>query len=153
MSTRLCYNSTDRRYELRSGQRVLSSHLNRQDALLAQLTQEAPEVLALAQPLIAAHPVLTDRALRAVALVANGAVQANGSAGCYHVRSQQGKQAGYEVDLDTSTCTCPDWEQRAPTVNGRTLCKHILAALFTRRLGAPTQPLPNRKEVMTVDRP
>ena len=134
MNTRLCYNSTDRRYELRANQRILSTHPKRQDAQMAQLAQEAPEAVALAQPLISAHPELADRALRAVALVADGAVKPNGGAGRYFVQSQAGKGDTYLVDLAASTCTCPDWEQRAPEVNGRKLCKHVLAALFTRKL-------------------
>ena len=145
MNTRLCYNSTDRRYELRANQRILSTHKNRQDALLAQLAEEAPQAVALAQPLIAAHPELADRALRAVALIADGAVHPNGGAGCYFVQSQQGKDS-YLVDLVASTCTCMDWGQRAPEVNGRKLCKHVLAALFARKLQ------PNGKEAITYDR-
>ena len=133
MNTRLCYNSTDRRYELRANQGILSTHPNRQDAQMAQLAQEAPEAVALAQPLISAHPELGDRALRAVALVADGAVHPNGGEGSFYVTSQQGKDS-YLVDLTASTCTCPDWEQRAPEVNGRKLCKHILAVLFARKL-------------------
>ena len=97
MNTRLCYNSTDRRYELRANQRILSTHPNRQDAQLAQLGQEAPEAVALAQPLIAAHPELADRALRAVALVADGAVKPNGGEGRYFVHSQAGKAPGDTV--------------------------------------------------------
>ena len=146
MNTRLCYNPTDRRYELRANQRILSTHPNRQDAQLAQLGQEAPEAVALAQPLIAAHPELADRALRAVALVADGAVHPNGGAGRYFVQSQAGKGDSYLVDLVASTCTCMDWGQRAPEVNGRKLCKHVLAALFARKLQ------PNGKEAITYDR-
>ena len=145
MNTRLCYNSTDRRYELRANQRILSTHKNRQDALLAQLAEEAPQAVALAQPLIAAYPELADRALRAVALVADGAVRPNGSEGSFYVTSQQGKDS-YLVDLVASTCTCMDWGQRAPEVNGRKLCKHVLAALFARKLQ------PNGKEAITYDR-
>ena len=146
MNTRLCSNSTDRRYEVRANQRVLSTHGSKDDALLAQLAQEAPEAIALAQPLIAAHPELADRALRAVALVADGAVRPNGGEGSFYVTSQQGRDS-YLVDLAASTCTCIDWEQRAPEVNGRKLCKHVLAALFTRKLQA------QGREVMTHDRP
>ena len=145
MNTRLCFNATDRRYEVRTNQRILSTHKNRQDALLAQLAEEAPQAVALAQPLIAAYPELADRALRAVALVADGAVRPNGSEGSFYVTSQQGKDS-YLVDLAASTCTCMDWEQRAPEVNGRKLCKHVLAALFARKLQ------PNGKEAITYDR-
>ena len=138
MNTRLCYNSTDRRYEVRTNQRVLSVHPNRQDALLAQLGAEAPEVVELARTLIAAHPVLTDRALRAVTLASEGAVQATDKPLRYRVRSQQKRKGKlalvYTVDLAQSSCTCPDWVQGAPTVNGRTVCKHVLAALFIRKL-------------------
>lgn len=138
MNTRLCYNSTDRRYEVRTNQRILSAHANRQDALLAQLSVEAPEAVALARTVMAAHPRLTDRALRAVTLVTDGAVEATDQPLRFRVHSQQkgkGKPAlVYTVDLALSSCTCPDWVQGAPTVNGRTVCKHVLAALFARKL-------------------
>ena len=154
MDTRLCFNSTDRLYEVRLGVRVLSSHSRKEDALLSQLAGEAPQALALAQSLIAAHPELRERALRAVALVADGAVQADGNPGRYHVRSQQkGREDRYEIDLSASTCTCTDWQQRAPEVNGRRLCKHLLAALFVRKLGSSARKQPIRTEVMFHDRP
>ena len=154
MDTRLCFNSTDRLYEVRLGVRVLSSHSRKEDALLSQLAGEAPQALALAQSLIVAHPELRDRALRAVALVADGAVQVDGGVGRYHVRSQQkGKQDHYDIDLNASSCTCTDFEQRAPEINGRKLCKHVLAALFVRKLGPLARKQPIRTEVMFHDRP
>ncbi len=152
MDTRLCYNGTDRMFEVRLGQRVLSSHPNKDAALVAQLGGEAPQALALAQSLSAAYPELRERALRAVALVADGAVHLDGGPGLYHVASQA-KGDVYDVDLNASTCTCPDWEQRAPEVNGRRLCKHVLAALFVRKLGASARKPTFRTEVMHHDRP
>ena len=152
MNTRLCYNSTDRTYEVRLGQRVLSSHDKKEDALLSQLASEAPQALALARSLAAAHPDLADRALRAVVLVADQAVHLS-DAGCSVASQGAGKDDRYQVDLAASTCTCTDWAQRAPTVNGRTLCKHLLAALFQRKLGMFAREHPIRTEVMFHDRP
>jgi hypothetical protein len=153
MDTRLCYNSTDRLYEVRLGLRVLSSHPTKEQAELALLGGEAPKALELAQTLIAAHPELADRGIKAVALVAQGAVHPNGQAGHFEVRSQQkGKEEVYDVDVEASTCTCPDWEHRAPVVNDRKLCKHVLAALIQRKLGPLARKSPVRMEVIH-DRP
>lgn len=161
MDTRVCYNGTDRMFEVRLGQRVLSSHPNKDAALVAQLGGEAPQALALAQSLSAAYPELRERALKAVALAADDAVRVDGGlgnhpggAGLYHVASQaKGGEEVYDVDLNASTCTCPDWEQRAPEVNGRRLCKHVLAALYVRKLGTKARKPILRTEVMHHDRP
>ena len=153
MDTRLCYNGTDRMYEVRLGLRVLSSHPTKEQAELALLSGEAPKALELAQTLITAHPELAERGIKAVALVAQGAVQANSQQGHFEVRSQQkGKEEVYDVDLEASTCSCADWEHRAPIVNGRRLCKHVLAALILRKLGPIARTSPARME-MIHDRP
>ena len=154
MDTRLCYNATEKLYEVRLGQRILSSHPSKDAAWLAQLAGEAPGALELAQSLIRVHPELRERALKAVALAADDAVRVDGGPGLFHVRSQGHGQAEiYDVDLNASTCTCTDWEHRAPEVNGRRLCKHILAALFVRKLGVNARKPTIRTEVMHHDRP
>ena len=66
MVTRLCYNDTDRMYEVRLGLRVLSSHPTKEQAELALLSGEAPKALELAQTLITAHPELAARGEGAV---------------------------------------------------------------------------------------
>ena len=88
MDTRLCYNGTDRMYEVRLGLRVLSSHPTKEQAELALLNGEAPKALELAQTLITAHPELAERGIKAVALVAQGAIQANGQPGRFEVRAR-----------------------------------------------------------------
>lgn len=154
MDTRLCYNATEKLYEVRLGQRILSSHPSKDAAWLAQLAGEAPGALALAQSLITAHPELRERALNAVALAANDAVRVDGGPGLFHVLSQgKAHDEVYDVDLNTSTCTCTDWEHRAPEVNGRRLCKHVLAALFVRKLGTGARKPALRTQVMLHDRP
>ena len=154
METRLCYNGTDRLFEVRLGLRVLSAHPNKEQALVAQLAGEAPQALELAQSLIAVHPELMERALKAVILVADGAVQIGAAPGQYQVRSQQknGEEV-YDIDLEHSTCTCVDWEHRAPMVGSRKLCKHLLACLIVRKLGVAARKPPIRTEVMHHDRP
>ena len=123
-------------------------------AFLAQLAGEAPGALALAQALITAHPELRERALKAVALAADDAVRVDGGPGLFHVLSQgKGQDEVYDVDLNVSTCTCTDWEQRAPEVNGRRLCKHVLAALLVRKLGTGACKPTLRTKVMHHDRP
>lgn len=153
MDTRLCYNATEKLYEVRLGLRILSAHPNKEQAFLAQLEGEAPQALELAQSLIAIHPELAERALKAVALVAEGAVQPAGQPGQYQVHSQAKGQEVYEIDLEASICTCVDWMTRAPTVNGRRLCKHVLAALFIRKLGPLARRPTIRTEVLHHDRP
>jgi hypothetical protein len=59
----------------------------------------------------------------------------------------------YDVDLNTSTCTCTDWVQRAQEVNDRRLCKHVLAALLVRKLGTGARKSILRTEVMHHNRP
>ncbi len=97
---------------------------------------------------------MRERALKAVALAADDAVRVDGGPGLFHVLSQgQGHDEVYDVDLNASTCTCNDWEHRAPEVNGRRLCKHIMAALFVRKLGANARKPTIRTAVMHHDRP
>jgi hypothetical protein len=154
VDTRICYNATEKLYEVRLGQRILSSHPSKDAAFLAQLAGEAPKALELAQSLISTYPELRERALKAVALAADDAVRLDGGPGLFHVHSQgKGQDEVYDVDLNTSTCTCTDWEQRAPEVNGRRLCKHIMAALFVRKLGASARKPTIRTGVMHHDRP
>jgi hypothetical protein len=154
MDTRICYNATEKLYEVRLGQRILSSHPSKDAAWLAQLAGEAPKALELAQSLISTYPELRERALKAVALAADDAVRVDGGPGLFHVLSQgKANDEVYDVDLNTSTCTCTDWEHRAPEVNGRRLCKHIMAALFVRKLGASARKPTLRTAVMHHDRP
>ena len=108
----------------------------------------------LSEKQISAHPELRERAFKAVALAADDAVRLDGGPGLFHVHSQaRGQDEVYDVDLNASTCTCTDWEHRAPEVNGRRLCKHIMAALFVRKLGANARKPILRTEVMHHDRP
>ncbi len=109
-----------------------------------------------------AQPELRERALKAVALATDDAVRVDGGlgnhpggVGLFHVLSQgQGQdEVVYDVDLNASICTCTDWEQRAPEVNGRRLCKHVLAALYVRKLGAGARKPILRTEVIHHDRP
>lgn len=153
MDTRICYNATEKLYEVRLGQRILSSHPSKDAAFLAQLAGEAPGALQLAQSLVSVHPELRERALKAVTLAADDAVRLDGGPGLFHVISQgQGQVEIYDVDLNASTCTCTDWEQRAPEINGRRLCKHILAALLVRKLGTGARKPTLRTEAIH-DRP
>lgn len=150
METRLIYNATEKLYEIRLGVRILSSHDTRDEALMLQLTNEAPNAMALAQQLIKAHPELEGRAIKAVILVAQRAVKATEHPARFEVRGQE-KQGSkprevYQVDVEASNCTCLDWERNAPEVNGRKLCKHVLAALFVRRLGASACRLPTQSQ-------
>ena len=152
METRLIYNATEKLYELRLGLRTLSSHETKEQALTMQLENEAPAALELARKLIQAHPELEGRAIKAVVLFAQNAVNDSTDPMKFTVHSQEkpgSKPAEvYQVDADASTCTCRDWENGAPVVNGRKLCKHILAALFARRLGTNRQGIgiPRRSE-------
>ena len=150
METRLIYNSTEKLYEVRLGLRTLSSHDTKTQALVMQLTNEAPNSMELAQKLIETHPELEGRAIKAVILVAQRAVKATEHPARFEVRGQ-GKQGSkpsetYQVDVEASTCTCLDWERNAPEINSRKLCKHVLAALFVRRLGASACRQPTKSE-------
>lgn len=85
----------------------------------------APAVNALAQKWAAAHPALSDRIFRAVALVPN-VVPSEYTDDQFFV---EGQTDNYTVTVDRehkiSRCSCPDHQKR----NDR--CKHILAcALF-----------------------
>ena len=62
MDSRICYNATEKLYEVRLGQRILSSHPSKDAAWLAQLAGEAPKALELAQSLISTYPELRARA-------------------------------------------------------------------------------------------
>ena len=150
METRLIYNATERLYEVRLGIRVLSSYDTKEQALIAQLSGEVPAAMEIAQKLIKAYPDLQGRAIKAVALLAQGAVEATEHANLFNVRSQEkpGKKPKevYLVDVSASTCTCLDWERNAPLLNGRKVCKHVLAALYLRRVGIRPSGIPVRTE-------
>jgi prepilin-type processing-associated H-X9-DG protein len=99
-----------------------------------QLTMEAPQVLRLADRIVAKYPELRKRALRAAMLYVDGHVHVNGAEQVFDVDSQNGG-GQYEVDLNVSSCGCPDWEgallgrkHSAPWCDGQPVCKHIMAA-------------------------
>ena len=99
-----------------------------------QLQMEYPEVLRLADRIVARYPELRKRALKAAMLYAEGYVHVNGGAHLYDVMSQSG-EGQYYVDLEFSTCSCPDWEgallgrnHSAPWCNDQPICKHLVAA-------------------------
>ena len=152
METRLIYNATERLYEVRLGLRILSSYETKEEALIAQLNGEAPRAMEIAQRLIQSYPELEGRAIKAVVLVAQDAVEPTEHPNLFNVRSQEKPSSKpkevYVVDVESSTCTCDDWEFRAPEVNGRKVCKHILAALYVRKTGCKPKTIPLRKEKM-----
>ena len=152
METRLIYNATEKLYEVRLGLRTLSSYDTKEQALIAQLNGEAPRAMEIAQKLINAYPELEGRAIKGVVLVAQDAVEATEHSNLFNVRSQEKPGSKpkdvYVVDVENSTCTCDDWEFRAPEINGRKLCKNVLAALYVRRVGPNPKNIPLRKEKM-----
>jgi hypothetical protein len=99
-----------------------------------QLRLEHPRVLRLADLITATYPEFRKRALKAAMLYAEGHVHTNGAPRCFDVDSQGGG-CRYHVDLNFSTCTCPDWEgallghhHSAPWCNDQPMCKHLVAA-------------------------
>ena len=99
-----------------------------------QLKMEHPQVLRLADRIVAKYPELRKRALKAAILYVDGHVHLNGAERLFDVDSQNGG-GQYEVDLNVSTCGCPDWEgallgrkHSAPWCDGNPMCKHLIAA-------------------------
>lgn len=99
-----------------------------------QLQMEHPQVLRLADRITQKYPELRKRALKAAMLYVDGHVHLNGSGHVYDIDSQNGG-GQYEVDLNVSSCGCPDWEgallgrrHSAPWCDGSPMCKHLVAA-------------------------
>ena len=100
-----------------------------------QLQMEYPEVLRAADRIVARYPELRKRALKAAVLYDVGHVHVNGAEHSYDVDSQTEGDMAYRVDLQYSTCSCPDFEgallgrnHSAPWCNDQPICKHIVAA-------------------------
>jgi len=100
-----------------------------------QVKIECPQVLRLADRIVAKYPELRKRALKAVMLHAEGRVHRNGAEHCFDVDSQSKEELSYKVDVRFGTCTCPDFEgallgrrHSSPWCNGQPMCKHLVAA-------------------------
>ena len=102
-----------------------STTLAKLQALVARAAENAPELGA--------------RPEKAAGIILTGKVAPVDAEDRYEIVSSDGSDA-YLVDHAAGTCPCPDFRHRAPTVNGARLCKHRLAVLFLRRLGAPARP-------------
>ena len=100
-----------------------------------QLQVEYPQVLRLADRIVAKYPELRKRALKAAQLYVEGHVHLNGAEHCFDVDSQSENGPTYTVELRFNTCTCPDWEgallgrrHGAPWCSNQPMCKHLVAA-------------------------
>jgi len=144
--------------------RVVARAKTRPEIIRQSLRQDCPEALALAERWIQNYPQLSSRCWSATIIYARGHVCPNGGYGRYRVLSQKGERI-YEVDARPQfrSCTCPDfgnaWTSRfgAPIINGRPLCKHILACLmdehFAKKRGEqlPSSSLNSFEEAHDVD--
>ena len=139
MDTRLCYNGTDRMYEVRLGLRVLSSHPTKEQAELALLNGEAPKALELAQTLITAHPELAERGDQGRGSGGSGRCPGERPARPLRrfARSRRARRRVYDVDVEARPAPALTGSIVRPIVNGRRLCKHVLAALHRAQAGAP----------------
>jgi hypothetical protein len=91
------------------------------------------QLAALVARALEAAPELGTRPEKAACILLAGKVSET-APGSYEVVNSDG-DGTYTVDHSAGTCTCPDFQHRAPTVNGAKLCKHRLAVLFLRKLG------------------
>ncbi|MCC7355510.1 MAG: hypothetical protein IT330_17345 [Anaerolineae bacterium] len=143
MKTTIQYDRKERAYRVLDAEtgEVLSQHPQgpegRYQAERAVIASDAPHVLPLADNLAHQYPEAVSRAHKAALLVARGAVRPNGATDVYYVASETDLPTVYLVDLPKGTCGCEDFYQGrqgephgAPNVDGRLVCKHVLAASF-----------------------
>jgi hypothetical protein len=93
------------------------------------------ELQALVAHIATRCPELASRAERAGHILLAGKVASLG-ADRYRVTNSEG-DGTYTVDQLAETCECKDCEHRAPEWRGARWCKHLLAVLLLRHLGAP----------------
>jgi hypothetical protein len=103
---------------------VKSTTLEQLQALVANTAKHTPE--------------LEGRAQRGALIVLMGKVAELGDDRYEVVGTDDGKL--YLVDQAAESCTCPDFQHRAPVVRGSKLCKHRLACLFLVELGRSPRP-------------
>jgi hypothetical protein len=97
-----------------------STTLEQLQALVAHIAAQCPE--------------LASRAERAAHILLAGKVASLGG-DRYQVTNSEG-DGTYTVDQLAETCECKDREHRAPEWKGSKWCKHLLAVLLLRHLGA-----------------
>lgn len=78
---------------------------------------------------------LIERLSKAMVLVLSDAVTPGMHEATWTVRSEANSDTSYEVSHG-GACTCKDWKHRNKTGESTYRCKHILAVLFTERLGS-----------------
>jgi len=107
-----------------------------------QLQLERPDILRVADRVLARYPELRGRLLRGAQLCASGHVELNGAEGRYYVRSQSNNDVIYDVDTELGSCTCLDWEngllglsRAAPWCGNGPKCEHLVAAYMAHMLG------------------
>jgi uncharacterized Zn finger protein len=79
-------------------------------------------------------PALASRAEAAAGIIAACKIAQDGPS-TFTVRGSG--DSAYTVDSLDESCTCPDFQHRAPEYNGARWCKHHLAALMLRAFARP----------------
>jgi len=88
-------------------------------------------------------PLLEARTEKAATILLRGKVSPIAT-DAYQVTGTDGET--YTVDHRAQTCTCPDFQHRAPEYSGARWCKHRLAVVLLRKLGRPTRRVALRRD-------
>jgi len=88
-------------------------------------------------------PLLEARTEKAATILLRGKVSPI-AIDAYQVTGTDGES--YTVDYRAQTCTCPDFQHRAPEYSGARWCKHRLAVVLLRKLGRPTRRVALRRD-------
>jgi hypothetical protein len=78
-------------------------------------------------------PMLQERAESAVVILTTGRIALVAPS---TFQAQGAGEQPYELSTATFTCSCPDWQHRAPEFASRRWCKHLIAAAMLEMLTA-----------------
>ena len=145
------YNKSNRIWELHNGKLKASfdaADEGKRAAVLGAIRLADPDLYDLVQRTMARHSQLGNRPINAALLVHFHHVResrdltqwsvAEVLSQSYKPRKNQPRKLSVFQERGVLCCGCTDFERAAATVNGRTICKHLLAVSMAKRLGRLT---------------